>query len=122
DNAVAPAVRPRRLALAAAAFVPLLALGVVSATDTQDLLDMRWAGGDRLVELGYHPDQIDAGFDWLGYHYAGSARPDRVSLNPPHYPPPPPDPLFSPLPRGALRSPLRTPPPPGLPPRSADGP
>ena len=44
----------------------VLLLGVISAVDTQDLLDLRWTGGDRLVELGYNPTTVDAGFDWVG--------------------------------------------------------
>ena len=39
-------------------------------------------GGDRLVQLGYQPDQIDAGFDWIGYHYPGTARPDHRRRQP----------------------------------------
>jgi hypothetical protein len=105
DNAVAPIRRPRSLAVAALAFVPLLVLGTVSATDTQDLLDLRWTAGDRLVQLGYRPDQIDAGFDWVGYHYAGIARPDHITLAPADYPPATYDAYFPDFRRCAFASP-----------------
>jgi hypothetical protein len=114
DTAVAPSWRPRRLALAAAVFVPLLLLGVVGATDTQDLLDLRWASGDRLVQLGYRPEQIDAGFDWIGYHYPGSARPDIVVANPPDYPPATYDSYFPTFRRCAFVSPVPVTPPPNF--------
>jgi len=87
DNRLETRSSPRRLTMATVAFVPLLVLGAVSATDSQDILELRWAGGERLVELGYKPDTIDAGFDWVGYHYPGNARPDMVVVEPPSYPP-----------------------------------
>jgi hypothetical protein len=114
DNAVAPVLRVRRLTVAAIAFVPLLALGTVSATDTQDLLDLRWAAGDRLVQLDYRADQIDAGFDWVGYHYPGIARPDMISLEPDDYPPATYDAYFPEFRRCAFASPDRITPPPGF--------
>ncbi len=114
DTAVAPAWRPRRLAVAAVAFVPLLLLGIIGATDTQDLLELRWAGGDRLVQLGYQPDQIDAGFDWVGYHYPGTARPDHVVANPPDYPPATYDSYFPAFRRCAFVSPVPVTPPPNF--------
>jgi hypothetical protein len=111
DHAVAPIRRPRSLAVAAVAFVPLLVLGTVSATDTQDLLDLRWAAGDRLVQLGYRADQIDAGFDWVGYHYPGIARPDHITLEPADYPPATYDAYFPDFRRCAFASPERIRPP-----------
>jgi hypothetical protein len=87
DNRVATDGNRRRLAWTAAAFVPVLCLGMISAVDSQDLLALRWAGADRLVELGYAPTTVDAGFDWVGYHYGGVARPDRLVPNLPDYPP-----------------------------------
>jgi hypothetical protein len=69
------------------AFVPVLCLGVISAVDSQDLLALRWAGAERLVELGYTPTTVDAGFDWVGYHYTGIARPDRLVPDLADYPP-----------------------------------
>ena len=88
DNRVTTTMSPaRRTRWAVVAFLPVLALAVVSATDTQDLLELRWAGADRLVQLGYAPDTVDAGFDWVGYHYPGMARPDNIVVHPDDYPP-----------------------------------
>jgi hypothetical protein len=112
DNAVGPVLRVRRLAVAAGVFVPLLLLGTVSATDTQDLLDLRWTAGERLVQLGYRPDQIDAGCDWVGYHYPGIARPDRITLQPNDYPPATYDAYFPEFRRCAFASPRPIVPPP----------
>ena len=28
----------------------------------------RWAAGQRLVQAGLSPDEIDAGYEWVGYH------------------------------------------------------
>ena len=28
----------------------------------------RWRGGERLVQLGVVPDEVDAGYEWVGYH------------------------------------------------------
>ena len=39
------------------------------------------------MELGYQPSTIDAGFDWVGFHYPGEARPDAIVVDPPSYPP-----------------------------------
>ena len=114
DNAVGSVVRVRRLAVAAGAFVPLLLLGMVSATDTQDLLDLRWAAGERLVQAGYRADQTDAGFDWVGYHYPKSARPDRVTLEPKDYPPATYDAYFPEFRRCAFVSPQPIAAPPGF--------
>ena len=113
DNAIAPVLRFRHLAVAAVAFVPLLVLGTVSATDTQDLVDLRWTAGEHLVQLGYRADQVDAGFDWVGYHYPGSARPDRVTLEPKDYPPATYDAYFPDFLRCAFISPQRIKAPPG---------
>ena len=114
DNAVGSVVRVRRLAVAAGAFVPLLLLGMVSATDTQDLLDLRWAAGERLVQAGYRADQIDAGFDWVGYHYPKIARPDRITLEPKDYPPATYDAYFPEFRRCAFVSPQPIAAPPGF--------
>jgi hypothetical protein len=114
DNAVGSVLRVRRLAVAAGVFVPLLLLGTVSATDTQDLLDLRWAAGERLVQLGYRADQIDAGFDWVGYHYPGMARPDRITLEPKDYPPATYDAYFPEFRRCAFASPRPIVPPRGF--------
>jgi hypothetical protein len=114
DNAVGSVLRVRRLAVAAGAFVPLLLLGTVSATDTQDLLDLRWAAGERLVQLGYRADQVDGGFDWVGYHYPGIARPDRIALEPKDYPPATYDAYFPEFRRCAFASPQPITPPPGF--------
>jgi hypothetical protein len=114
DNAVGSVLRIRRLAVAAGAFVPLLLLGTVSATDTQDLLDLRWAAGEQLVQLGYRADQVDAGFDWLGYHYPAMARPDRIVLETHDYPPATYDAYFPEFRRCAFASPQPIAPPPGF--------
>src|SRR5262249_30927121 len=39
------------------------------------------------IALGYKPETIDAGFDWVGYHYPGEARPNIVVSTPATYPP-----------------------------------
>jgi hypothetical protein len=39
------------------------------------------------VALGYKADTVDAGFDWVGFHHPGMARPDRVVSTPATYPP-----------------------------------
>jgi hypothetical protein len=87
DNRVARTATRRRLAWTAVAVVPVLCLGVISAVDSQDLLDLRWTGAERLVERGYNPATVDAGFDWVGYHYPGVARPDRLVPDLVDYPP-----------------------------------
>ncbi len=87
DNRVERAPNRRRLTLTAIVFVPIALLGVISAVDSQDLLELRWHGGDRLVELGYAPANVDAGFDWVGYHYRGVARPDIIVDELTVYPP-----------------------------------
>jgi 4-amino-4-deoxy-L-arabinose transferase-like glycosyltransferase len=28
----------------------------------------RWRGGERLVQLGIQPDDVDAGYEWVGFH------------------------------------------------------
>jgi hypothetical protein len=111
DNHVAADVPRRRLAWTAAAFVPVLCLGVISAADSQDLVDLRWTGAERLVELGYAPDTVDAGFDWVGYHYGGMARPDRAVPDLADYPPATYDTYFPEFVRCAIVSGDPTPPP-----------
>lgn len=40
----------------------------------------RWAAGARLVQAGYAPDAIDAGYEWVGYHATTPGDPtDRSS-------------------------------------------
>jgi len=87
DNRIKVAQSHQRMTVTAVMFVPLLVLGVLSATDSQDILDLRWAGRDRLVAMGYDARTIDAGFDWMGYHYPGTARPDGIVEQPASYPP-----------------------------------
>jgi hypothetical protein len=99
------------LTLAAIVFVPLALLGIISAADSQDLLELRWAGGDRLVALGYAPANVDAGFDWVGYHYPGVARPDRIPPELDEYPPATYDSYFPDFVRCAIVSGEPTPPP-----------
>ena len=111
DNRVEAAPSRRRLTLVAALFVPLALLGLISAVDSQDLLDLRWAGSERLVELGYAPANVDAGFDWVGYHYRGVARPDVVVPELVEYPPATYDVYFPDFVRCAIVSGEATPPP-----------
>jgi len=111
DNRVARSESRRRLAWTAVAVVPVLCLGVISAVDSQDLLDLRWTGAERLVELGYNPATVDAGFDWVGYHYPGVARPDRLVPELADYPPATYDTYFPDFVRCAIVSGDEKPPP-----------
>jgi hypothetical protein len=115
DNVAAGSVREttarRRVVWMAVAFVPVIVLGALSATDSQDIVDLRWSGAERLVALGYKPETIDAGFDWVGYHYPGQARPDTVVTTPATYPPASYDAYFPTFVRCAIVSGLSQPPP-----------
>jgi hypothetical protein len=38
----------------------------------------RWQAGMAAAAQGYEPDAIDAGFEWLGYHYPGVAQNEPI--------------------------------------------
>jgi hypothetical protein len=61
-------------ALVCAAF----SLVLLDASATFDA--SRWRTGERLVALGYQPHEIDAGYEWFGWHQPGP--PVDVDLTP----------------------------------------
>lgn len=64
--------RPGRMI--ASAFVLLLLLINVKVTMFSDLVDgMRWQAAERSVASGLSADEVDGGFDWVGFHYPGIA-------------------------------------------------
>ena len=71
DRAGAPADRRVDLALAGSAvlFAAVVAtVSVVMLFNSHSFDAARWAAGQRLVQAGLSPDEIDAGYEWVGYH------------------------------------------------------
>ncbi|MDQ1629399.1 MAG: hypothetical protein QOI54_3143 [Actinomycetota bacterium] len=67
----APSGRWGRWSVAAAA-ATLVLLSVVSLSgtwDAQSFAHARWEAGERARSLGIPADRIDAGAEWVGYHY-----------------------------------------------------
>lgn len=67
-------MRPRRtldIGLAGSAVALSLVLAVVSVTylfNSHAFDAARWSAGNRLVQSGIPADQIDAGYEWMGFH------------------------------------------------------
>jgi hypothetical protein len=51
--------------LAVAAFA---LLGLIWSVDSAAFDDARWEAGERVVDLGYPADRVDAGFEWRNWH------------------------------------------------------
>lgn len=67
---------PRRRTARASGLVALAGLGALSLALTANALALdarEWHVGQRLVATGVSPRDIDAGFDWVGWHAAGPA-------------------------------------------------
>jgi hypothetical protein len=63
--------------LGIAALLSLLAFAVVLTMNSHAWDAARWRAGEALVRAGLRPEQIDAGYEWMGYHAAAPARPAR---------------------------------------------
>lgn len=68
----------------------LLALVSVSLLGTveEHTYDVaRWDAGEKAVRAGLDPSQVDAGFEWVGWHYDGAAfGPGDLKISAPHRP------------------------------------
>lgn len=78
-----PALTVRAFAWVSAALVGFSALAVTLNSDAYDAA--RWAAGQELVDRGYPASAVDAGFDWVGAHAGGVARPGRAVAGAPAY-------------------------------------
>jgi hypothetical protein len=61
----------RRLAAGAATL--LMALSLVLVVEEQTTSAARWSAGEHAVSTGIPATDIDAGFEWMGWHYQGVA-------------------------------------------------
>jgi len=61
----------RLLAGAVGALAVVVAVAVTLNSDSFDAA--RWAAGQELVAMGVPSTKVDAGFEWVGYHYPGLA-------------------------------------------------
>jgi hypothetical protein len=68
--------------MAATVVASLLALvAILAATDGYALEAARYRGADLAVAAGINPETIDAGFEYVGAHYAGEAQPQALDVN-----------------------------------------
>jgi hypothetical protein len=73
----------------AAAVVPVVAVASFSAVVALTFMlnsfafdAARWRAGERLVQLGYAADQIDAGYEWVGFHATSPAKAPEANGDP----------------------------------------
>ena len=74
-----PAPNNRRDALPAAGL--LLLVGIATTlllADSHSFDAARWRAGQAAVREGTPPSSVDAGFEWVGYHYGGIANPKAL--------------------------------------------
>lgn len=65
------AVSARNRAFAHAAFAWLALSAVLVATNSFAFDVARWRAGERAVAMGYSPQTVDAGYEWVGFHGIG---------------------------------------------------
>jgi hypothetical protein len=79
---------PRRLPVVMATATLSTVVAAVAAVTTlnADAYDAaRWSAGDRAVAAGVPARMVDAGFEWVGSHQRGTARPGRRVRSAPFY-------------------------------------
>lgn len=69
--------RMRPAALGATGVLSVVSLALVISTHSFGAA--RWEAGERAVELGYAPRTVDAGLEWVGFHYEGLANEEDVA-------------------------------------------
>jgi hypothetical protein len=79
----AASVEPSRWARVGALVLVLgfAAVAVLAATDGYALQEARWQGAAVAEAAGINVQTIDAGFEFIGAHYPGSARPATLDIN-----------------------------------------
>ena len=65
----------RSAAFATAALAWLMAVAVAVAANSLAYDAARWRAGEAAVALGYAPQTVDAGYEWVGAHEAGPGTP-----------------------------------------------
>jgi hypothetical protein len=73
----------RLVAVTCALVVGVTAAVVTLNSDSYDAA--RWAAGQDLVKAGFPAREVDAGFEWVGSHATGLARPGRAVAGAPPY-------------------------------------
>jgi hypothetical protein len=79
--------RVDRLLRGSATFVTFVLAGLagILLLNSHALDAARWAAGQRLVGTGLASDQIDAGFEWVGFHATSLGDPTRPLILDPFY-------------------------------------
>lgn len=68
-------IRINKAFVTSLAMVSLLALLGFVYTDTSLVVDgAKWKMGNQVVQAGFSPETIDAGYEWFGYHQQGLAQ------------------------------------------------
>ncbi|MGC8626393.1 MAG: glycosyltransferase family 39 protein [Acidimicrobiales bacterium] len=78
-----PRLWPRAVALVLAGVAATVACAITVNSDFFDAA--RWAAGEKLVAMGVPATKVDAGFEWVGYHFAGLAVHGREVKDEPSY-------------------------------------
>ena len=71
----------RRAVAIAVALTSAVSLANVVGGQQYDVA--RWEAGERALARGAAPEEVDAGFEWVGFHYAGVAGGDAPALSSP---------------------------------------
>jgi len=78
-----PRLGSRVLALVLGAVAATIACAITVNSDVFD--GARWSAGEQLVAMGVPATKVDAGFEWVGYHFAGLAVHGREVQGEPAY-------------------------------------
>ena len=62
----------------------LAGLAIAYALNSFAFDTARWRAGERLVALGIRPDEVDAGYEWVGTFAPGPVRVSDHQVLPPH--------------------------------------
>jgi len=67
--------------------VALASVSLLGTVEEHTFDAARWEAGQRAVKAGLDPGQVDAGFEWVGWHYDGAAFEEGdLKISAPHRP------------------------------------
>lgn len=76
-----------RRVMAAVWLVALVTVSLLGTVEEHTFDVARWEAGEKAVKAGLDPSQVDAGFEWVGWHYDGAAfGPGDLKISAPHRP------------------------------------
>lgn len=79
-----PRARRSPVVVAAIAFIALLSMILVTAGHSYDAA--RWRAAEETVSSGIRPENVDGGFEWVGFHYDGVTGEPAAPRSIPHGP------------------------------------